>query len=82
MNMREGAEEHSTPSAEGRPPQDAPAETVDALERKILGTHPEDVRRAHDETEHTDAAEHDQDIETTDLPGVAGRDAPPAEPPV
>ena len=59
-----------------------PAETLDDLERRVLGARPEDLRQAHDPTEHTNIAEHDQDLDLQDLPGTEGDNAPPAEPPV
>jgi hypothetical protein len=58
-----------------------PAGTVDALERKVLGAHPEDLRDVHDETEPNATPAHDQDLDTEDLAGVEGRSAPPPEPP-
>ncbi|GDY30098.1 hypothetical protein [Gandjariella thermophila] len=58
-----------------------PAETLDALERRVLGAHPEDLHDVHDDAEHADAATHGQDLDPEDLAGVDGRATPQAEPP-
>jgi hypothetical protein len=58
-----------------------PAETLDALERRVLGAHPEDVRDVHDDSRHADAATPGQDLDSEDLAGVEGHDTPPTEPP-
>lgn len=58
-----------------------PAETLDALEREVLGAHPEDLHDVHDDAEQAGATTHGQDLDTEDLAGVEGRSTPPAEPP-
>lgn len=73
-------EEHDKPEPTHQYAQDNPAETLDALERQVLGHRPEDVRNAHDTTEQNSAPAYEQDLGTDDLAG-SGAAQPPEEPP-
>ena len=79
-----GQKNHDLPSATAAEEEarSKPAETLDRLEREVLGERPEDGRYAHDATEHATAPAHTQDLdEPGEEEGSVDGSTPPSEPP-